>query len=113
MRFSRKTALVTGAAGGIGQAIVAGLRAEGARVAAADLDSSAISAYVHLDDDLLNPKYCDGLITAAVEELGSIDIILNNAGVITKIVCFDLSISHQASNPNFTFEHCMSGKNSH
>ena len=35
MRFSGKTALVTGAAGGIGQAIVAGLRAEGARVATA------------------------------------------------------------------------------
>jgi NAD(P)-dependent dehydrogenase (short-subunit alcohol dehydrogenase family) len=84
MRFSGKTALVTGAAGGIGQAIVAGLRAEGARVAAADRDSSAIPADAHLDGDLLNPKYCDGLIAAAVAALGSIDIIVNNAGVITR-----------------------------
>ena len=84
MRFSGKTALVTGAAGGIGQAIVAGLRAEGARVAAADRDSSAIAADAHLDGDLLNPEYCDGLITAAVAALGSIDIIVNNAGVITR-----------------------------
>ena len=84
MRFSGKTALVTGAAGGIGQAIVAGLRAEGARVAAADRDSSAIAADAHLDGDLLNPEYCDGLITAAAAALGSIDIIVNNAGVITR-----------------------------
>ena len=84
MRFSGKTALVTGAAGGIGQAIVAGLRAEGALVAAADRDSSAIPADAHLDGDLLNPEYCDGLITAAVAALGSIDIIVNNAGVITR-----------------------------
>lgn len=84
MRFPGKTALVTGAAGGIGQAIVAGLRAEGVRVATADRDSSAIAADVHLDGDLLNPEYCDGLITATVAALGSIDIIVNNAGVITR-----------------------------
>jgi len=84
MRFSGKTALVTGAAGGIGQAIVAGLRAEGAHVAAADRDSSAIPADAHLDGDLLNPEYTDGLITAAVAVLGSIDVIVNNAGVITR-----------------------------
>jgi len=84
MRFSGKTALVTGAAGGIGQAIVAGLRAEGAHVAAADRDSSAIPADAHLDGDLLNPEYTDGLITAAVAALGSIDVIVNNAGVITR-----------------------------
>jgi len=44
MRFYGKTTLVTGAAGGIGQAIVTGLRAEGARVAAADRETSAIPA---------------------------------------------------------------------
>ena len=84
MRFSGKTALVTGAAGGIGQAIVTALRAEGARVAAADRDTSAILADTHLDGDLLKPEYCDGLIAAAVDALGSIDIIVNNAGVITR-----------------------------
>jgi NAD(P)-dependent dehydrogenase (short-subunit alcohol dehydrogenase family) len=84
MRFSGKTALVTGAAGGIGQAIVTGLRAEGARVAAADRDTSTILADAHLDGDLLNPGYCDGLIATAVDVLGSIDIIVNNAGVITR-----------------------------
>ena len=44
MRFYGKTALVTVAAGGIVQAIVTGLRAEGARVAAADRETSAIPA---------------------------------------------------------------------
>ena len=84
MRFFGKTALVTGAAGGIGQAIVAGLRAKGAGVATADRDSSAIAGEAHLDGDLLNPKYCDGLITATVATLGLIDIIVNNTGVITR-----------------------------
>ena len=82
MRFFGKTALVTGAAGGIGQAIVAGLRAEGACSAATNRDSIAINADVHLGSDLLSPEYCDGLITTAIEALGSIDIIVNNASVI-------------------------------
>ena len=44
MSFSGKSALVTGAAGGIGGAIVASLRAQGARVAVADRDVTGIEA---------------------------------------------------------------------
>ncbi len=84
MRFSGKTALVTGAAGGIGAAIVAGLRAEGARVAVADRDVSGIDADAHLPGDLLEPTYADGLAKTALDALGGLDIVVNNAGVITR-----------------------------
>lgn len=48
MDLAGKTALVTGAAGGIGGAVVAALRARGARVAVADRDTTGIEADYHL-----------------------------------------------------------------
>ncbi|WP_343212007.1 SDR family NAD(P)-dependent oxidoreductase (plasmid) [Aliisedimentitalea scapharcae] len=84
MDFSGKHALVTGAAGGIGQSIVSKLRAAGARVAVADRDVSAISADTHLPGDLLDPAYANTLPAQAAEALGGLDIVINNAGVITR-----------------------------
>ncbi|XQZ51147.1 SDR family oxidoreductase [Paracoccus yeei] len=84
MRFEGKAALVTGAAGGIGAAIVRLLGAEGARVAAADRDTGGIAAEAHLPGDLLDPAYADGLARAARDALGGLDIVVNNAGVITR-----------------------------
>lgn len=84
MRFAGRAALVTGAAGGIGAAIVKQLRAEGARVAAADREVSGIEADIHLPGDLLEPAYADGLARAARDALGGLDILVNNAGVITR-----------------------------
>jgi NAD(P)-dependent dehydrogenase (short-subunit alcohol dehydrogenase family) len=83
-RFAGKTALVTGAAGGIGAAIVRKLRAEGARVAAADREVSRVDAEAHLPGNLLEPSYADSLPRAALEALGGLDIVINNAGVITR-----------------------------
>lgn len=83
-RFRGKAALVTGAAGGIGAAIVRRLRAEGATVAVADRDVCGIEAEAHLAGDLLDPAYADGLPGAAFELLGALDIVVNNAGVITR-----------------------------
>lgn len=84
MRFDGKRALVTGAAGGIGRAVVAMLRAEGAHVAVTDRDSSSVAAEAHLDGDLLDGSFCDGLPGRAAEALGGLDILCNNAGVITR-----------------------------
>ena len=84
MRFEGRKALVTGAAGGIGRAIVAKLLAEGSEVAVSDRDTSEIAASVHLDGDLLDTAFCDALPRQAYDAMGGLDIICNNAGVITR-----------------------------
>jgi NAD(P)-dependent dehydrogenase (short-subunit alcohol dehydrogenase family) len=83
-RFSGKAVLITGAAGGIGAAIVRQFRAEGARIAVADCDVSAVAAEVHLPGNLIDPAYADRLPAAARAALGQLDIVVNNAGVITR-----------------------------
>ena len=84
MRFEGKCALVTGAAGGIGAAIVKQLRAEGARVAVADVNLDTVDAEVRLPGNLLEAEYADQLAAMALGELGGLDIVINNAGVITR-----------------------------
>ena len=84
MRFQGKKALVTGAAGGIGQVIAAMLRAEGAQVAVTDRDTAGITAEAHVDGDLLDPGFCDALPGRVAQALGGLDILCNNAGVITR-----------------------------
>lgn len=84
MNFAGKNALVTGAAGGIGEAIVRLLRNAGARVAAADRDVTGIDAEAHLPGDLTNPEYTKNLPASVVDALGGLDIVVNNAGIITR-----------------------------
>ncbi|MEL7253459.1 MAG: SDR family oxidoreductase [Pseudomonadota bacterium] len=84
MRFEGKCALVTGAAGGIGAVLVDLLRREGARVAVSDRDSSGVEAEAHLDGDLLEGAFCDALPAKAEARLGGLDLLFNNAGVITR-----------------------------
>ncbi|MBY6141206.1 SDR family oxidoreductase [Leisingera daeponensis] len=84
MEFQGKCALVTGATGGIGAAIVQRLRAAGAKVAVADRDTRTIEAEAHLPGDLLEPDYANALPQAAQLALGGLDIVINNAGVITR-----------------------------
>ncbi|MBC2778174.1 3-oxoacyl-[acyl-carrier-protein] reductase [Parasphingopyxis marina] len=87
--LSGKTALVTGASGGIGSAIAKALAAQGARVALSGTREDALKAVaaeiggdpVILRCDLSDPEAVDALVPAAVEALGQLDILVNNAGV--------------------------------
>ncbi len=83
-RFTGQTVLVTGAAGGIGRAIVEQFLAEGARVAVADRDTTGLNADLSLPGDLTEKHYTENLCAAVVEAFGQIDILVNNAGVITR-----------------------------
>ena len=82
--FADKSVLITGAAGGIGRALCAAFGAAGARVAVADRDTRDLEADAHLPGDLTDAVYADGLPGAAHDALGGLDIICNNAGVITR-----------------------------
>jgi len=83
------TAVVTGAAGGIGRAIATRLVAEGFRVVVADLDPAVAETAGALGDDVVAAVAGDcaseagvaDLITAAQEQLGHIDVFFANAGV--------------------------------
>ena len=80
--LANKTALVTGAAGGIGKAIVAALQDKGVRVAGADMRVSDTDHAII--GDLTDPAFCDGLPKQAADALGRLDILVNNAGIITR-----------------------------
>lgn len=75
--------LVTGAAGGIGEAVVERLVAEDALVAAADLEapSGSNGAAVRLGGDVTNPEGADRLVTDARRALDGLDALILAAGV--------------------------------
>jgi NAD(P)-dependent dehydrogenase (short-subunit alcohol dehydrogenase family) len=78
MKFSGRKALVTGAAGGIGAAIIARLRREGAEVVGTDRQGTDFNG------DLTDPGFVDALPGLAAERMGGLDILVNNAGIITR-----------------------------
>ena len=77
-----KTALVTGAAGGIGRAIVKVLQASGVTVTGVDLCES--DADYSVVGDLADAAFCDQLPRQATDQMGRLDILVNNAGIITR-----------------------------
>jgi 3-hydroxy acid dehydrogenase / malonic semialdehyde reductase len=81
MRLDGKTAIVTGASSGIGAAIVSALRAEGVRVAGGARRRDAIDADVALELDVTDPASCEAFVAAAVDALGGLDVLVNNAGL--------------------------------
>ncbi|MGE3867325.1 MAG: 3-oxoacyl-[acyl-carrier-protein] reductase [Hyphomonadaceae bacterium] len=83
-----KTALVTGASGGIGAAIAKALAAQGAKVALSGTREDALAALqaeipgsVTLACSLADPAAVDALAGRAEEALGGLDILVSNAGI--------------------------------
>jgi len=82
MQLKNKKALVTGASGGIGQAIVKRLKAEGALVYGTDRVEGSADHF--LTGDLMDASFCETLPAKAASVLGGLDILINNAGIITR-----------------------------
>jgi len=74
-------ALVTGGASGIGRAVVALLRARGARVAVLDVQDVHEPAEVVLRCDIADEAQVDAAVGAAHDALGRLDVAVLNAGV--------------------------------
>jgi len=87
--LSGKTALVTGATGGIGGAIAKALHAQGASVVASGTRAEALESLVAelgervttLACNLSDPAAVDGLIGQAEAAAGQVDILVANAGI--------------------------------
>lgn len=91
-RLDGKVAIVTGAAGGIGRALVAAFLAEGARVAACDVERAGLDALPGGDGlarialDVSDPKACAAAVEEARRRLGGLHVLVNNAGLGMNLV---------------------------
>ncbi|MBA8817165.1 NAD(P)-dependent dehydrogenase (short-subunit alcohol dehydrogenase family) [Microbacterium halimionae] len=79
--FVGLTALVTGGASGIGAAVVARLREEGARVAVFDINPEGVRADLALAVDISDDDAVRAGMLRVAEMFGGLDILVNNAGV--------------------------------
>ena len=87
-----KIALVTGAGSGIGAAIAAAMAKDGARVVAVDINIGGASRTAKgiADDaafyacDVSDRDACDGLAAIVRRDIGSVSILVNNAGIIRR-----------------------------
>lgn len=91
--LSGKTALVTGASGGIGSSIAIALAKQGARLALSGSNGAKLRAFreqlndeiggdhVEITCDLSNTTQVEELIPATIDTFGKLDILVNNAGV--------------------------------
>lgn len=90
-RLDGKTALITGAARGIGRAFAEAYVREGARVAIGDIDIDRArataaeigEAAIAVEMDVTRQDSIDAAVAQAVQELGQIDILINNAAIFT------------------------------
>jgi NAD(P)-dependent dehydrogenase (short-subunit alcohol dehydrogenase family) len=82
----KKTAIVTGASGGIGAGLVEAFLKQGYNVAATSLNVSQSLAssptLVLVDGDVGKEETAATTVEAAIKQFGSIDVLVNNAGIM-------------------------------
>lgn len=88
MTLEGKRAIVTGGSRGIGRAIAAELRAQGARVLfsyagneSAARETEAATGALAVRADAADPAGAQALVDAALASFGGVDILVNNAGI--------------------------------
>jgi NAD(P)-dependent dehydrogenase (short-subunit alcohol dehydrogenase family) len=97
-----KVVLVTGAGSGIGRATALAMAAEGAHVAAADIDFAAAGRTVAdiasnhtraiaIEADCGDVASIDAMVSRTIAEFGQLDVIVNNAGVTRYSTIMDLT----------------------
>ncbi|MES2435434.1 MAG: L-iditol 2-dehydrogenase [Pseudomonadota bacterium] len=101
MRLAGKTALITGSARGIGLEFARAYIAEGATVALADINAEAVAKAaaalgpkaIGVQLDVTSQASIDAGFSAAIEQMGSLDILVNNAALFTASPIAEISRS--------------------
>jgi NAD(P)-dependent dehydrogenase (short-subunit alcohol dehydrogenase family) len=103
MQLAGKTAIVTGAGQGIGEAIARGLAQEGAAVLVNDLveeKADAVATALRADDlsatafaaDVSDETSVQAMVDHALNEWGRVDILVNNAGYLQMSLIVDMTL---------------------
>jgi len=92
----KQTAIITGASGGIGAGLVEGFLREGYNVVAtsrnANRELSASGRLVFVDGDIGKQQTAADAVEAAINNFGTVDVLVNNAGIFLTKAFTDFTI---------------------
>ncbi|MBV8252271.1 MAG: SDR family oxidoreductase [Chitinophaga sp.] len=100
--FQNKTVVITGGSSGIGKALVAEMRKQGAQVAVCGRKQAALEAMkneLHAPEvftfvaDVSIESDCKAFMEAVLAKFGKIDVLINNAGISMRALFKDLDLS--------------------